>query len=181
MPTKAALTTCPTLLTERLLLRPWCEADKIPFAALNAHPEVMAHFPAPLTPAESNALATRIMTRIAHQGWGFWALERRTQPGFLGFVGLNCPEGLPFSPCTEIGWRLARPHWGHGYATEAARACLHFAFHTLCLPKVVAFTAQTNQRSQAVMGRLGMTFEQNFKHPALPEGHRLQAHVLFVR
>lgn len=168
-----------SLDTERLLLRQWRPEDAVPFAALNADPEVMAHFPTPLSREESDALAARIAGLIDRQGWGFWALERKTDGAFLGFTGLHRPENLPFSPCTEVGWRLARAFWGQGYATEAARACLAFAFTELGESRVVSFTAVSNGRSQAVMRRLGMEQEGCFDHPALPEGHCLRPHVLF--
>lgn len=168
------------LVTERLLLRQWLSEDKIPFAVLNADPEVMAHFPSPLSAEESDALAERIRAAIAEQGWGLWAVERKIDGMFLGFVGLHRPENLPFSPCIEVGWRLARPFWGMGYATEAARACLEFAQAVLGEARVVAFTARTNTRSQAVMRRLGMEQTDVFEHPALPAGHRLRPHVLFA-
>ena len=167
------------LHTERLLLRQWRLEDLPLFAALNADPEVMAHFPATLRPDESDAFAERIRGLIAEHGWGFWAVERKADGAFLGFVGLHQPDDLPFAPCTELGWRLARPFWGQGYATEAARACRDFAFEALGIEELVAFTAVGNARSQAVMRRLGMVEDGLFEHPALPAGHRLRTHVLY--
>ena len=169
------------LVTERLLLRQWRPEDKAPFAALNADPRVMEHFPASLSREESDAFADRITAQIARQGWGFWAMERKADGIFMGFVGLHRPENLPFSPCTEVGWRLARAFWGHGYATEAAHACLDFAFEVLQEKIIVSFTAMNNNRSQVVMHRLGMKQTSYFEHPALPEGHRLRPHVLFQK
>ncbi|HNH16653.1 GNAT family N-acetyltransferase [Zoogloea sp.] len=172
--------TAPGLLTPRLHLRPWRAEDLSPFAALNADPEVMRHFPATLERATSDALARRIDQLIAAQGWGFWAAELRASGAFIGFIGLHRPTHLPFSPCIEVGWRLARPFWGLGLATEGARAALEFAFHTLAADEVVAFTALSNQRSEAVMRRLGMQRDAApFAHPDLPDGHPLQAHVLY--
>lgn len=167
------------LATDRLLLRQWQNADKAPFAALNADAEVMAHFPAPLTRSESDVFADSIMEHMERQGWGMWAVERKADSAFMGFVGLHRPENLPFSPCTEVGWRLARSFWGYGYATEAARACLDFAVYVLRESRVVAFTAVSNVRSQAVMHRLGMVQDSFFEHPKLPVGHRLCQHVLY--
>lgn len=167
------------LTTHRLLLRQWQSDDKVPFAALNADPEVMEHFPSTLNRNESDALADRFSGLITKQGWGFWAVERKADGAFMGFVGLHRPENLPFSPCTEVGWRLARAFWGHGYATEAARACLGFAFDVLHETSVVSFTAVSNERSQAVMRRIGMEQESYFEHPAVPVGHRIRPHVLF--
>ena len=174
------------IATPRLRLRNWRDGDFAPFAALNADPEVMRHFPALLERAESDELATEIRRRIARQGWGFWAVEVAApdEPvaGFIGFVGLNRPGfEAHFTPCVEIGWRLARASWGRGYASEAARAALDFAFHDLREPEVVAFTAAGNDRSRAVMERLGMRHDpaEDFDHPAVPEGSPLRRHVLY--
>lgn len=168
------------LETSRLRLRLWRDEDFAPFAALNADPQVMAHFPATLDRAESDVLAARCQSLIEAQGWGFWATEIKASGDFIGFVGLHRPIAeLPFSPCVEIGWRLARPFWGQGYASEAARAALSFAFNDLALAEVVAFTSLENRRSQAVMERLGMRRAENFEHPALPPGHPLREHCLY--
>jgi RimJ/RimL family protein N-acetyltransferase len=167
--------------TERLLLRSWRQGDREPFAALNADPKVMAFFPAPLSRAESDALMERIQAGIETRGWGFWALEVPGQHPFIGFVGLSVPEGLPCSPYVEIGWRLARAHWGRGYASEAARAALRFGFERLGLPEIVAFTAEGNRRSRALMERIGMRRDEggDFEHPRVPVGHPLRWHVLY--
>jgi RimJ/RimL family protein N-acetyltransferase len=168
------------LRTERLLLRPWRTSDREPFAALNADPEVMAFFPAPLLRAESDAMAERIQAGFDERGWGFWAVEVVGRHSFIGLVGLSVPDGLPCSPCVEIGWRLARAHWGKGYATEAARAALRFGFEELGLPEIVAFTAVGNRRSRGVMERIGMRNSgEDFDHPRLPVGHPLRRHVLY--
>lgn len=161
------------LRTARLWLRRWTPADREPFAAMNADPEVMRHFPAPLSRAESDAFADRIEERFAAQGWGLWALSAPVGSGlgFAGFVGLNpVPPELPAAPGVEIGWRLARPAWGHGYATEAARAVVQFAFTEAGLDELVSFTAAGNERSQAVMRRIGMTRDRagDFDHPLVP-------------
>lgn len=165
-------------------------ADHAPFAALNADPEVMEHFPAPLGRAQSDAMAERIEALIDQQGWGFWAAElvgghsgECVAAGtFMGFIGLNRPTApLPFSPCVEIGWRLARPFWGRGLATEGARLALRVGYEALGLQEIVAFTAQSNYRSRAVMERLGMRQSpaESFDHPAVPEGHAMRPHVLY--
>ena len=169
------------LETPRLRLRQWRDADFAPFAVLNADPQVMAHFPAPLDKAESDALAARCRDLIAAQGWGFFATETKAGGEFIGFVGLNRPTAeLPFSPCVEIGWRLARPFWQQGYASEAAGAALAFAFDHLAQDEVVAFTSLGNRRSQAVMETLGMSrAADSFQHPALPVGHALREHCLY--
>ena len=168
--------------TQRLLLRPWQADDLVPFAALNADPQVMAHFPALLTRAESDAMAQRCQSLIEAQGWGFWAVQRKDSGEFIGFVGLHRPSAtLPFAPCVEIGWRLARAHWRQGFAREAASEALRVGFEVLHLPEIVAFTALTNTPSQAVMRSLGMVRDAqgDFDHPDLPAGHRLQRHGLW--
>lgn len=169
------------LETERLILRQWCDDDKQPFAALNADPIVMQYYPSTLSTSESDALAEKTASLIAAKGWGFWALESKADKRFIGFTGLHQPEhDLPCMPCVETGWRLARNEWGKGYATEAARAALQYAFDRLHLAEVVAFATVENRRSQAVMRRLDMVdTKQNFLHPGLPPGHPLQEHVLY--
>jgi RimJ/RimL family protein N-acetyltransferase len=170
------------LKTERLLLRPWRDDDLAPFAAMNADPEVMRHFPATLDRAESDALAGRIREGFAARGFGNWAVEVPGVTSFAGFVGLSVPRfDAPFMPCVEIGWRLARACWGKGYATEAARAALAFGFGDLKLPEIVSFTAVANLPSRRVMERLDMRHDPtgDFDHPSLPEGHRLRRHVLY--
>ena len=169
------------LETPRLRLRQWTAADKLPFAQLNADERVMAFFPSPLSRVESDKLSDRIQGAIAQRGWGWWAVEVKGKHPFIGFVGLSIPSAnLPFSPCVETGWRLDYPYWGQGYATEAAKAAIAFGFETLDLAEIVSFTALINQRSQAVMHRLGMIrTPKSFSHPSVPEHSKLQAHCLY--
>lgn len=164
--------------TQRLLSRQWRAADREPFAALNADPVVMAHFPAPLTREKSDAMADFCERLIAERGWGAWAIEVKATGEFIGCVGLNVPrDDLPVSPCVEILWRLAHAHWSRGFATEAARGALHIGFEVLKLPEIVAFTVPSNTRSRAVMERLGMQMDAaTFEHPGVPEGHALRTH-----
>lgn len=174
--------TAATLVTPRLRLRPWRDADLPPFAALNADPRVMEHFPGTLGRRQSDATAARIRDRLDALGFGFWAVEVPGVAGFIGFVGATVPTfEAPFTPCVEIGWRLAAEHWGRGYATEAASATVAHAFGPLGLDEVVAFTVPANRRSRAVMERLGMSRSpaDDFEHPGLPEGHPLRPHVLY--
>src|SRR5688500_6774185 len=146
------------LSTARLILRPWRDEDLAPFAALNADTAVMEHFPAPLGRGRSDALVERFRAPLAAHGYAPWAVEVRGGAPFVGIVGLLRPRFTAhFTPCVEIGWRLARDHWGHGYATEAARAVLDDALGPLALEEVVSFTTEGNARSRAVMERLGMT------------------------
>lgn len=168
------------LSTERLRLRPWREADFAPFAAMNADPAVMEHFPAVQAREESDAAARRIRDGIESRGWGLWAVEVVGGEPFIGFTGLAMPTfEAPFVPCTEVGWRLARSAWGRGYATEAARAALRFGFGELGLEEIVSFTALTNRRSIAVMERLGMRRDIEFDHPRIAEGSPVRRHVLY--
>ena len=169
------------LTTKRLLLRQWTEDDFVPFANMCADKDVMEFFPSLLTPHESNAMATRIQSLIAERGWGFWALEVIGGSKFIGFVGLHIPsDKMPFSPCVEIGWRIAKPYWDKGYATEAAHAALEYAFSTLDLEEVVSFTTVNNKRSQAVMKKLGMLDTgNNFMHPDIQSSNPLCEHVLY--
>ncbi|HZD88425.1 MAG TPA: GNAT family N-acetyltransferase [Gaiellaceae bacterium] len=170
------------LRTERLLLRQWRDSDLEPFAALNADPETMRFFPAPLAREESDAIAERARRHLEEEGWGLWAVEVAGGPPFAGFVGLARPSfEAHFTPAVEVGWRLAREHWGNGYATEAGRAALAFAFVELGLAEVVSFTSKLNAPSWRVMERLGMARdpEDDFDHPRLPPGHPLRPHVLY--
>jgi len=165
-----------------LLLRAWRPEDRAPFAALNADPTVMEHFPAPLSLGESNQMADRIAERFARDGWGLWAVEVTVSGGFAGFVGLNRPRfSARFTPAVEVGWRLAQSYWHQGYATEAARAALAFGFEWLELEEIVSFSSKSNLRSQRVMERLGMrrNASDDFAHPGLPPGHPLGPHVLY--
>jgi RimJ/RimL family protein N-acetyltransferase len=172
----------PRLTTGRLCLRPWREQDLAPFAALNADPRVVEFLPKPMTRAESDATAARIGEHFECHGFGLWAVEILGVADFIGFVGLSVPTfEAHFTPCVEVGWRLAYDHWGHGYATEAAQAALVFAFRSLRLDQVVSFTVPANDRSRRVMERLGLTRSPNddFEHPNLEDGHPLRHHVLY--
>ena len=170
------------LRTDRLLLREWRDADLEPFAALNADPEVTRFLHGVLSRADSDRLAARIRAHFTERGFGLWAVEVPGKADFVGFVGLSVPRfEAHFTPCVEVGWRLARAHWGRGYATEGARAALAFGFESAGLAEIVSFTACANERSRAVMERLGMETDpaDDFDHPSLPEGHPLRAHVLY--
>ncbi len=166
--------------TEPIRLRQWRDADLAPFAAMNADPEVMRHFPALLSPEESAAFLGRQRGLIAERGWGLWALE--VGGGFAGFVGLSVPRfEAAFTPCVEIGWRLRREYWGRGVAYRAAQQVLDHGFATLRLPEIVSFTAATNVRSIRLMERLGLRREpaDDFDHPQIAEGSPLRRHVLY--
>jgi ribosomal-protein-alanine N-acetyltransferase len=169
------------LRTERFVLRRWTDADRTPFAALNADPEVMEFLPELLTRAESDEFVDRIEATFDEVGYGLWVVELE-DGAFAGYVGLwPATFDAPFTPAVEVGWRLARGAWGRGVATEAARAALADGFARLDVDEILSFTAVTNLRSRAVMERLGMVRDEanDFAHPSLPDGHRLQAHVLY--
>ncbi|HEX4865697.1 MAG TPA: GNAT family N-acetyltransferase [Acidimicrobiales bacterium] len=172
----------PRIESARLVLRGWTLADLEPFAAMNADPQVMEHFPSTLSHQQSDELVDWIVADFERDGFGLWALEVRETAEFIGFTGLSVPsfEAL-FTPAVEIGWRLAKSAWGNGFATEAATAALDFGFNQTRLSEVVSFTSVTNLRSQAVMHRLGMTRNSadDFEHPNIQIGHRLRPHVLY--
>jgi ribosomal-protein-alanine N-acetyltransferase len=161
--------TAPELRTDRLLLRRWREEDREPFAEMNADPEVMRHFPSRLTRAESDAFVDRVERGFADRGFGLWAVEADGE--LLGFTGLSVPRfhvawmDAREQPVVEVGWRLRRSAWGRGYATEAARECVRFAFEDLGRDEVVSFTVVGNVRSRAVMERLGMRYLTAYDHP----------------
>lgn len=176
------MSTVDTVGTERLLLRPFEASDRAPFAALNAHPLVVETLGSTPTRAESDAMGERYGAELAREGWGFWAVEVVGGPPFVGMVGLHrVASTLPCAPGVEAGWRLHPDHWGHGYATEAAAAALHYGFTAGGLSEIVAFTAVVNLRSQAVMARLGMRRDRgaDFDHPAVAEDSPLRRHVLY--
>jgi ribosomal-protein-alanine N-acetyltransferase len=172
----------PELTTSRLRLRRWRRDDRDAFAALNGDPRVMEHFPGCLSPVQSRDLMRRLDEHFDRHGFGLWAVEVPGVAEPIGFTGLRRVDfEAHFTPAVEVAWRLAFEHWGRGYATEAARAALDFAFGGLGLEEVVSFSVPANARSLAVMARLGMRRDPDgdFDHPALPAGHPLRRHVLF--
>ena len=170
------------ITTPRLLLRPWRASDLEAFAALNADPEVMEFFPSCLSREESDKLAAQIDAHHQAHGFSFFAAELVGVAPFIGFIGIaNVPFDAPFTPAIEIGWRLARPFWNRGLATEGASAVLKYAFSVLKLPEVVAFTVPANMRSRRVMEKIGMVHDRagDFDHPRLPAPHPFSRHVLY--
>lgn len=168
--------------TDRLILRQWTSADLEPFANMNADPRVREYFPGLQTKEESNHSVSLASNHIEKFGWGFWAASLAETGEFIGFIGLEDVHfQAKFVPAVEIGWRLAFKHWGKGYATEGALACLSYGFETLKLNEIVAFTVVENTRSRAVMQKIGMHHDlsDDFDHPKLPEGHPLRRHVLY--
>jgi RimJ/RimL family protein N-acetyltransferase len=142
----------------------------------------MRYFPKLLDRAESDAQVERIKKHFIQYGFGLWAVEVIGIADFIGLTGLSVPRfEAHFTPCVEIGWRLAHDFWGLGYATEAASAARDYGFTHLGLKQIVSFTVPANQRSRNVMEHIGMTHSPNddFQHPLLPEGHPLRHHVLY--
>jgi RimJ/RimL family protein N-acetyltransferase len=176
------MSTLHALSSGRIDLRRWREGDREAFAAMNADARVMKYFAGRLTRAESDAMVDGIEKHFSERGFGLWAIEVPGVAPFVGFAGFAVPRfSAHFTPCVEIGWRLAFEHWGYGYATEAAQAALGFGFGTLGFSEVVSFAAATNHRSRAVMERLGMhhNLADDFDHPAFAVGHPLRRHVLY--
>lgn len=171
----------PEVRTDRLLLRGWRDEDKLPYAMLNADPEVMRHFPSMLSPQQSDEMVDHMAMAWEANGFGLWAVERLDTHAFIGFVGLSSPSWAD-PPCVEVGWRLAHQHWGNGFAPEAARAALAFGFHHVVLPtyEIVSFTTTRNLKSQRVMQKIGMRHDpsREFDHPLLPTWDE-RRHVLY--
>jgi RimJ/RimL family protein N-acetyltransferase len=169
-----------TIHTPRLLMRRWRESDRVPYAAMNADPEVTRYFPKPMDRDASDAHLDRMEALFDRQGFGLWALEVAATGDFIGFTGLNpMPEGVPGEGGMEVGWRLTSRAWHHGYATEAGNAAVNVAFNGLGLDEIWSMTAVLNEPSQAVMRRLGLTLDAHFEHPRLPVGHALRPHVAY--
>ena len=173
----------PSLRTGRLLLRPWREADVAAFVRMSADPAVMEFLSPPPDRVAAEAWVARVREHWRRRGFGQWVVEMPGDTEFVGVVGLaRVAYEAHFTPAVEIAWRLARAHWGRGYATEAARAALDYGFGRLGLDQIVAVTVPANWRSRRVMERLGMTRapEEDFDHPRLPDGP-LKRHVLYRR
>jgi RimJ/RimL family protein N-acetyltransferase len=172
----------PELVTDRLRLRGWRTTDRGPFAAMNADPAVMATLGPPMTRAESDAFVDRLLDAWTEHGFGMWAVEERAGGRFVGMVGLMVPRfDAVFTPCVEIGWRIVSDAWGRGYAPEAARAVVDHARDVIELDELLSFTAATNDKSQRVMHKLGMTRveEYDFDHPRVPLDSPLRPHVVY--
>ncbi len=167
--------------TRRIQLRQWISTDYDPFAIMSADPQVMEYFPNTLNRSESDSIAEKCQSFIAENGWGVWAAELLETKEFIGIIGLHTPTSdLPYSPCVEILWRLARPHWGYGYATEAATVALKVGFEQLGLKEIVSFAVLNNHRSRAVMEKLNMINSgETFEHPDVPASSHLREHCLY--
>ncbi len=166
--------------TPRLLLRDWTAEDMLPFADINSHPQVMKYFLKSLTAEESLDFYNRIQNEFARCGYGLYAIEKKEDGTFIGYTGFhNIPFDIDFAPGIEIGWRLKHEEWNKGYATEAAKACLLYAKERHLFRTILSFTSLLNKSSERVMQKIGMTKEKKFPHPAIPDSHPLQEHVLY--
>jgi RimJ/RimL family protein N-acetyltransferase len=168
--------------TDRLLLRRWTDTDREPFAAMNADPTVTEHLHGPMSRERSDDFVDRIEAHWEDHAWGLWAVEAPNRAPFIGYVGL-WPADYVAPGMVEVGWRLAAEHWGHGYATEAAREALRFGFEEVQLDEVVSFTVPQNVRSRRVMERIGLRRDPSgdFEHPRVdPVAYpQLVAHVFY--
>lgn len=166
--------------TSRLRLRDWQESDLEPFCQLNADEQVMKFFPKTLSTEETNAFYKAIVAEFNECGFGWYAVETKENGDFIGFIGFHkATFQADFTPCIEIGWRLKKEAWGHGYATEGATACLEYGFNTLGFKEVYSFTAEINTPSKNVMQKIGMSFIKMFDHPRVESSSPLCKHVLF--
>ena len=163
-------------------MRNWKDPDSPLFAEMNMDSKVMEFFPSTLSKEETTAMIERIKKFIAENNFGLWAAEIKQAKEFIGFVGLSIPRfETDFTPCVEIGWRLAHKHWGYGYATEAAAACLEHGFNHLKLDEIVSFTSVLNTSSINVMKKIGMEYVKHFEHPSIEDGDRLKANALYAK
>lgn len=168
------------LTTQRLILRPWCSEDLKPFIEMNRHPEVMRFFPTTISEEASAKAVDRFGEQFQEQGFCYFAAESRDSGQFLGFIGLM-PIHYDMPSCAEVdlGWRLIPSAWGQGLATEGARACIHYAFDKLQIPRLAAVAPQLNKPSIGVMEKLGMRKGGQFEHPAIPADSPLNPCVYY--
>lgn len=168
--------------TERLILREWQDSDLAPFIAMGQDPLVMEYFPGLLKPEESSAMIARIKTTLKECGFCLYACELKSTKEFIGFIGLSAPKfKAHFTPCVEIGWRIASQHWGKGYAIEGALKCLESGFNEFNLNEIVSIAVKENYKSHNVMNKIGMQrdLSGDFLHPNLAPSHKLAQHTLY--
>ena len=159
--------------TARLLLRRPGMDDAEPFAAINADPEVTRFVSAagPLTRAQSDLILRKMIEHWAGHGFGLWFADLRATGELIGFIGLSHPLSLPaLSGEVELGWRLGRPFWGHGYATEGAAEGVRWAFEERGLERLISIIDRDNARSLRVAAKLGFTHWRDMDHPRWPRG-----------
>jgi RimJ/RimL family protein N-acetyltransferase len=145
--------------TGRLRLRPCVEADKPAFATILNTPAMMAEMGGVRSREDIDALVDKRLADQARHGFSYWAVELRETDALIGTCGIRIASNYPGTPVEglhEMGWRIAEAHWGRGFATEAARATLDWAWRSLPMPTVAAWTTAGNRKSWRVMERLGM-------------------------
>lgn len=161
--------------SERLGFRNWSKNDLEEFAKLNADPEVMEHFPKPLSRVETEEYIDRLILRFKVQGYCYFATEVIETGEFIGMIGITDQEfKSEFTPATDIGWRLKKTAWGNGYATEGAERCLEYAFDTLKKDKIISTCTSNNKSSENVMKKIGMVKVGEFNHPYLKDYPKLE-------
>jgi RimJ/RimL family protein N-acetyltransferase len=168
--------------TARLILRTWREQDAEALYQINQDPRVVEFLPGMMTMDEVHAFMEHCNRGFIEHRFCLFAVELKATHELIGYIGLNIPNWQAhFTPCVEIGWRLGSQYWGQGYATESARAVLHYGFHDIGLDEIVSFTVPANVRSIRVMEKIGMQRDLtgDFAHPKLAAGHPLSKHVLF--
>lgn len=166
--------------SDRLGFRPWKETDRNFFASMTADSEVMRYFPETLTKQQADQLINRFSRHMNDAGYTMWAVERKEDGAFIGYIGLlEITMAIEGRGHAEIGWRLDKRFWKRGYATEGALACLAYAFDVLHMSVVYSFTAMINQPSETVMKRVGMSKIGDFEHPKLAVDSPLKTHVLY--
>jgi RimJ/RimL family protein N-acetyltransferase len=170
--------------TGRLILRNWRESDRAEYLRTCNTAAVTAHLDGPATPEEADAAFARIAKSQEDHGFSFWAIERKADGALLGYCGLRICDDLerPVHGEVEIGWRLREDAWGRGYAVEAARACIAWAWGNLGVDRVVSFTVPANAPSWRLMERLGMVRrpDLDFAHPRFPPDHPLSRHITYA-
>ena len=170
--------------TDRLIIRPWKDSDRGEYLGTCNSERVTAHLGGPATIEEIDAAIGRIRKCQEENGFCFWAVERKSDGAFLGYCGLKIArdEGTPIEGDVEVGWRFREDAWGQGYAIEAARACLDWAWANLDVGRIVAITVPANKSSWSVMERLGMNRrpDLDFAHPSFAPEHPLSAHLAYV-
>ena len=168
--------------TDRLILRLFEEKDIEPLSFINQDPKVCEFFPVPLNRAETETMIRKFIDHYNKNKFSIYAVELKSTKEMIGFCGLFIPSfEAHFTPCVETGWRLGSQYWNHGYATEAAKTVLQYAFETLHLNEIVSFTAVNNIRSRRVMEKIGLhhNTDDDFDHPKIEKSHPLCGHVLY--
>ncbi len=166
--------------TSRLIIRSWKEEDLKEFGRLNSDEAVMRYFPKTLSEGETDAFYEAIQEEFKTHNYGLYAVEVKENREFIGFIGFHeATFDMDFTPCIEIGWRLKKEAWGHGYATEGAKACIKYGFEQLGFREIFSFTAEINKPSENVMKKLGMSYIKEFNHPRVEDKSPLYKHVLY--